>query len=185
MEEAKANGTRTVGVSNSIVYHYLDFDTVMPRSSYQPSNFTDTVLEPPDLLKYQSPFEWPKARKDLIIWLSCAATCLTAYTAGSYASAVDQMVVEWKVSRIAALVGITTFTLGFGIAPMALAPFSEINGRRPVFLVTGILFVVFQMCCAVTPTYAGILVCRFLAGCASSTFSTMVGGVVAGPCLAL
>ncbi len=185
MEEAKANGTRTIELSDSIVYHYLDFDTVTPRSLYQTSKFTNTILEPPNLLKYQSPFEWPKARKDLTIWLSCAATCLTAYTAGSYASAVDQMVIEWHVSQVAALVGITTFTIGFGIAPMALAPFSEINGRRPVFLVTGILFVLFQMCCAVTPTYGGMLVCRLLAGCASSTFSTMVGGVVAGPYLAL
>jgi MFS family permease len=52
-------------------------------------------------------------------------------------------------------------------------------GRRPVFIVAGILFEIFQIICAVTPTFAGMLVARFLAGCASSTFSTMVGGVVA------
>jgi multidrug resistance protein len=85
---------------------------------------------------------------------------------------------EWNVSETAIAVGITTFTCGFGIAPMVLAPFSEINGRRPIFVVTGVLFVIFQLICAVTPTYAGMLVSRFLAGCCSSTFSTMVGGVV-------
>lgn len=61
---------------------------------------------------------------------------------------------------------------------MVLAPFSELAGRRPVFVVTGVLFVLFQIVCGVTPTFAGMLVNRFLAGCASSTFSTMVGGVV-------
>lgn len=84
---------------------------------------------------------------------------------------------EWDISRVVALIGVSLFTVGFGIAPMFLAPFSEINGRRPVFLVTGVLWVVFQIVCAVTPTFAGMLVCRFLTGCMSSTFSTMVGGV--------
>jgi multidrug resistance protein len=51
-------------------------------------------------------------------------------------------------------------------------------GRKPMFLVTGVLFVAFQIACALTPTYAGMLVCRFLVGCMGSTFSTMVGGVV-------
>ena len=61
---------------------------------------------------------------------------------------------------------------------MFLAPFSEIQGRRPVFVITGVLWVIFQLVCAVTPTYAGMIVARFLVGCCSSTFSTMVGGVV-------
>jgi multidrug resistance protein len=113
-----------------------------------------------------------------MIVLSCLVTICAAYNAGAYSPGVEQMSEEWNVSRVATLVGITTFTVGFGIAPMVLAPFSELNGRRPVFVVTGILFVIFQIVCAVTPTYAGMIVARFLTGCMSSTFSTMVGGVV-------
>ncbi|KAI7343007.1 MFS general substrate transporter, partial [Hortaea werneckii] len=102
----------------------------------------------------------------------------TAYTAGSYSAGIDQMTELWGISEVAAETGITIFTCGFAIAPMVLAPFSEIQGRRPMFVVTGILFVVFQVVCAVTPTFAGMLVARFLVGCAGSSFSTMVGGVV-------
>lgn len=68
--------------------------------------------------------------------------------------------------------------LGFAVAPMVLAPFSEINGRRPVFIASGILFVICQLCTGFTQTYAGMLVVRFLVGVGGSTFSTMVGGVV-------
>jgi len=85
---------------------------------------------------------------------------------------------EWHVSNVAILVGICTFTAGFAVAPMVLAPFSEINGRRPVFIVTGLLFVLCQLCCAVTQSYPGMLVARFFVGVGGSTFSTMVGGVV-------
>lgn len=106
------------------------------------------------------------------------------------------MTKEWHVSNVAALVGITTFTagifipfvcyyvhsnrplLGFAIAPMVLAPFSEIQGRRPVFIVSGIVFVICQLCTGLTRSYAGMLVVRFFVGVGGSTFSTMVGGVV-------
>lgn len=47
----------------------------------------------------------------------------------------------WGVSEVTINLGITMFTSGFAIAPMILAPFSEINGRRPVFIATGALFV--------------------------------------------
>lgn len=84
----------------------------------------------------------------------------------------------WNVSHVAILVGITTFTTGFAVAPMVLAPFSELNGRKPVFIGTGVLFVLCQLCCAVTRSYGGMLAARFFAGVGGSTFSTMVGGVI-------
>lgn len=62
---------------------------------------------------------------------------------------------------------------------MILAPFSEINGRRPMFIATGLLFVAMQLACALTPTFGGMLVSRFLLGVGGSTFSTMVGGILA------
>jgi MFS family permease len=85
---------------------------------------------------------------------------------------------EWNVSRVAALVGVATFTAGFAIAPLFLAPFSEINGRRPVVVLSGLFWLVFQIVCGVTPTFAGMLVARLLAGCASSTFSSIIAGIV-------
>lgn len=55
------------------------------------------------------------------------------------------MSIEWGVSRLAVLVGLTTFCIGFAVAPMVLAPFSEINGRYPVFLVSGTLYFICQI----------------------------------------
>ncbi|KAM0713418.1 hypothetical protein Q7P37_010380 [Cladosporium fusiforme] len=171
------------GEKSEITYHYLSFDTELPRPAYlsQPaagSLYSTQPAQCPNLDRFTSPFQWSEKRKSFMTWLSCAATALTAYTAGSYSMGQRQMSSEWGVSEVAAAVGVTTFTCGFGIAPMVLAPVSEISGRRPVFVASGLLFVVFQLLCAVTPTYAGMVICRFLAGCCGSTFSTMVGGVV-------
>ena len=166
--------------SSPVVYHYLNFDTLLPSPSTTSSINQEKPSPPPqpDLKKFMSPFEWSESRKNFMIWLSCIATTITAYTAGSYAPAVGQMAAEWNVSEVAALVGITSFCSGFGIAPMVLAPFSEIQGRYPVFVGAGIVFLICQICCAVTRSYAGMIVARFWAGCGSSVFSTMVGGVV-------
>ncbi|KAL8800764.1 MAG: hypothetical protein Q9182_004928 [Xanthomendoza sp. 2 TL-2023] len=164
-----------------IVYHYLTFDTELPtpsRNHLQKEANVDTEPTPPDLRNYISPFQWPESRKTFTTWLSCAVTIVTAYTAGSYAPAADQMMEAWHVGRTAIYVGITTFTTGFATAPMILAPFSEINGRKPVFIATGALFVICQLCCALTRSYPGMLLARFFAGVGGSTFSTMVGGVV-------
>ncbi|WPG98671.1 Hypothetical protein R9X50_00146400 [Acrodontium crateriforme] len=175
----------STGIQDEINWHYLSFKTDLPSPASlarQPNATSDTRTPPPEcpnLIKYISPFQWSEKRKTFITWVSCAATVIAAYTAGSYPPAMDQFVNEWHVSTVAVSVGITTFTAGFAVAPMFLAPFSEINGRQPVFLVTGSLFVLFQLTCALTPTYSGMLVARFLSGCMSSTFSTMVGGVVA------
>ena len=61
---------------------------------------------------------------------------------------------------------------------MFLAPFSEINGRKPVFLISGLVFLAAQIGCAFTDSYAGMLVARFFVGASASTFSTIIGGVL-------
>lgn len=168
-----------LGQDDEIVYHYLTHETPLPQPRLANKPSTQDVPNCPDLSKWTSPFLWSNKRKSILTWISVGATCTTAYSAGAYTAAIPQMRELWGISEVAALVGVTVFVVGFGIAPMVLAPFSEINGRKPMFTVTGVLFVVFQIICAVTPTFSGMLVARFLVGCTSSTFSTMVGGVVA------
>ena len=162
-----------------ILHLYLTFETDQPSpTSLGPSHDGPPLPQAPDLRSYVSPFTWSESRKNFTTWLSCLVTVVTAYTAGSYSPATSQMTEYWGVSQTAILVGITTFTTGFAIAPMVLAPFSELNGRRPVFIASGILFVICQISCAVTRSFPGMLVARFFAGVGGSTFSTMVGGVV-------
>ena len=162
-----------------IVYHYLTFETELPSpNGIGPCRNTAAAPAPPELRNYVSPFTWSESRKNFMTWLSCTVTVVTAYTAGSYSPASQQLAEYWQISQVATYVGITAFTTGFAVAPMFLAPFSELNGRRPVFIATGILFVICQLCCAVTRSFPGMLLARFFAGVGGSTFSTMVGGVI-------
>jgi hypothetical protein len=119
------------GDEPSIQYRYLTFETELPQPTSITPRSPDAPLPPapPDLKKFMSPFLWSEAQKRMIIWLSVVATAFTAFSAGAYSPGLDQMTNHWGVSNVAVLTGITTFTTGFGLAPMVLAPFSEINGR--------------------------------------------------------
>lgn len=116
-DESARNSTGTV-IESPIQWDYLTFETVLPR----PTQLTTLDInnnhppDAPDLKEYGSPFDWSPGRKSLITWLSCIATAVTAYTAGSYTSAGSQMMDYWNVSHVAITVGVTTFTTGFAIA---------------------------------------------------------------------
>jgi len=164
--------------STEIEYPYMTFDTDLPEQTTLQSH-RDGMPKPPNLKPFRDPLRWSHLRKSSLLIISCLGTMVAAYAAGSYTAGNDQMAAEWGVSDVAISAGLTVFTYGFAVAPMVLAPFSEVNGRRPVFVLTGVLCTLLVLCCGLTKSYAGMIICRFLAGCTSSTFATMVGGVVA------
>ena len=164
---------------DGIEYRYLTFETDVLLKPALPANSKVELPPCPDLKEYDDPFTWSPTRKKLMTYLACTVNITAAYTAGAYASPTFQLTEKWGISAVAYKTGITIFCVGFGTAPMVLAPFSEINGRRPVFLATGLLFVISQIGCAVTDSFAGMLLARFFLGVGGSTFSTMVGGILA------
>lgn len=125
-----------------IEYRYLTFNTPLPSPTDISIEKPDRSPPPeaPDLRQYVSPFQWPKKRKAMVTVLSSFATLLASFSAGAHAPAQSQLVPYFNISPIVFNLGITTYTTGFAIAPMVTAPFSEINGRRPIIVASGLLF---------------------------------------------
>ncbi|KAJ5380464.1 Major facilitator superfamily domain general substrate transporter [Penicillium cataractarum] len=163
-----------------IEYLYLELETPLPTPciTLPPRPGQSAPPEAPSLEKYTSPFLWPKWRKSMMTWISCGVTALAGYSAGEVSPASEELCKEWGISSVVYNLSITVFCFGFALAPMILAPFSEINGRRPIFVASGILFVAMLIACGGTHSFAGLLVARFFQGVGGSTFSTMVGGVI-------
>jgi multidrug resistance protein len=165
---------------SDIRYVYLTFDSAVPAPNLEQSSSSQAPPAAPKLSGYINPTLYPTHRKNIMLALSCVATFLTAYAAGSYSPAVSLLKVGLHAPTNEAVEGgVSTFCLGFGLAPMVLAPFSEINGRYPVFVVSGIIFFIFQAVCGVVTNLVGMLFARFFVGVGGSVFSTMVGGVIA------
>lgn len=157
-------------------YEYLTFETQIPLDESASSEHA--AISPPNLRQFDSPFDWSSSRKNIILVISCWCTFTAAYSAGAYSIASDPQRERWHLSSVAFSVGVTMWALGFACSPMFLAPFSEINGRRPVFIGSAVMFLVGQIGCAATNSFAAMLVFRFIVGAGASTFATMVGGVV-------
>lgn len=81
-----------------------------------------------------------------------------------YTPALADVMRDFDVSRTAALIGITLYTLGLAFGPIVTAPLSERKGRKAVYLVFFPIFMLFTLGAGFSKTYAGLVVCRFFAG---------------------
>ena len=167
-----------------IKHLYLTFNTPVPTANTtNPSSgaatTAPTLPAAPNLSLFTNPTLWSQPRKRLVLVLCLMSSFLTAYTAGSYAPAEGLLLIQLGApNTYSVTAGITMFTGGFGLAPMFLAPFSEINGRFPVFMTAGVMYVAFQAACGLVTNIEGMLFARFFTGVGGSVFSTMVGGVI-------
>lgn len=166
-----------LNANSPISYIYLTFNTRLPKPPQCKEG--QSLSSTPNLKAFTNPKTWSQTRKYFILAMSCVATFLTAYSAGSYSPPSQLMAHDLGTSHLSILIGITTFCLGFGLVPMALAPISEIWGRYPVFAFSGVVLVVSQIACGLVTSLAGMLVARFFVGFGASAFSSVVGGVLA------
>lgn len=73
------------------------------------------------------------------------------------------MMEEFNISsQTTMILGMTTYLCGLAAGPMFLAPLSELYGRRPVYLVSLVLYFIFVIPACVAKNFATILVVRFI-----------------------
>ncbi|KAG5754841.1 hypothetical protein H9Q70_002552 [Fusarium xylarioides] len=106
------------------------------------------------------------------------ASTLAAYAAGAYALASEPLRAKWDISDTLFNIGISLFVVGFAFTPMILAPISETHGRYWTFVGSGVVFFLGTLGCAVTESYAGMMISRLITGNGAAVFATLTGGVV-------
>ena len=74
---------------------------------------------------------------------------------------------------------VTTYLIGYVVAPLAFGPLSEAYGRRPVMVYTFFGYIIWAMACPLSPNYAALNIFRFLAGVCAAAPITVVGGLYA------
>lgn len=114
----------------------------------------------------ENPKNWSKAYK----WwctMTVAITCFAvAFNSAVITADIPGPEKTFGVSEEVSLLLITVFVVGFGVGPMAFAPFSETWGRRPVYASTLLVAVIFVIPCAVAKNIGTLIVCRLIDGIA-------------------
>jgi multidrug resistance protein len=124
------------------------------------------------------PHNFPKWRKwSQVLITSSTSLCVTC-TSSLYTSTYDQIEVEFNSSRIVCTLGLSLFVAGLGLSPMLLGPMSEFYGRKPIYIFSLLLFIIWIIPSAVAHNMATMLVARFIDGFAGSAFLTVAGGTV-------
>lgn len=112
----------------------------------------------------ENPKNWSLRRRAFItfaaVWLVMNATFASSAPSGCFGSLVE----EFQISEVVAGLTITVFLLGYVAGPLLFAPLSEFYGRRLVFYITFLLYLVFNLLCAFAPNFASLLVGRFITG---------------------
>jgi multidrug resistance protein len=109
-----------------------------------------------------------------------AFTCfVVAFNSSVITANLEGVSRSFNVSEEVSLLTITMFVIGFGVGPLAFAPLSELFGRKPVYVVTLAIAVIFIIPCAVAQNIGTLLVCRLIDGIAFSAPMTLVGGTLA------
>ncbi|KAF2759940.1 MFS multidrug transporter [Pseudovirgaria hyperparasitica] len=127
----------------------------------------------------ENPKTWSKARKWYITMVIALTCFVVAFNSAVVTADIAGVSETFTVSEEVALLTITLFVVGFGVGPMVFAPFSEIFGRKPVYVVTLLIAVVFIIPGAVAPNIETLLVARAIDGIAFSAPMTLVGGSLA------
>ena len=88
------------------------------------------------------------------------------------------MNVEFGTTTLISTLGLSTFVMGIALGPLLMSPMSEFFGRRPIYLVSWVMFVIWTIPSAVAKNIETMIVSRFFAGFAGSTFLSVAGGTV-------
>ncbi|OTA99526.1 hypothetical protein M426DRAFT_67665 [Hypoxylon sp. CI-4A] len=118
------------------------------------------------------------ARKWLIVSVVSVSALDVTFTSSVYTSTFDQITQEFGISDLVATVGLSLYLIGLAFGPLFLGPLSEFYGRRPIYLISLTLFLVWLVPEAAAKNVTTMLIGRFLDGLSGSAFMSVVGGTV-------
>ncbi|RDW59523.1 hypothetical protein BP6252_12610 [Coleophoma cylindrospora] len=124
----------------------------------------------------ENPYNWSTGRKMFITALLCMMTLFIGLATTAYSSGIDRMCEDLGVSTELGQLGLFCFNMACALAPLFLAPFCELIGRRVVYVGAYACFVIIFIGLALGKNIATILVMRTLSGLFGCVGTILVGG---------
>ncbi|KAJ7165627.1 MFS general substrate transporter [Mycena crocata] len=126
----------------------------------------------------EDPRNWSTLWRWYITFVVALAVVAVAFGSAVVTGDFADIEKEFGVSEVVTALTVSLMVVGFGIGPLAWSPLSELYGRRPLWIIPSIFYVVFNIPCALAPNIETLLVCRFLSGLFASAPLTLAGGTI-------
>jgi multidrug resistance protein len=154
----------------------LDEKSSSSSQSSQDPNLVD--WDGPDDPK--NPRNWPLSKKAIITGTVSLITLLTPLGSSMFAPGVPEVMEEFQSTNLEmASFVVSVYLLGYTFGPLLIAPMSEMYGRLPIYHTCNVLYIIFNVACALAPSMNSLIVFRFFAGTAGSAPLTIGAGTIA------
>jgi hypothetical protein len=139
----------------------------------------EIILDPQPDDSLNDPLNWPSWRRDMAL-LSLGLYCMlgggmTPVLAAGFTNVAKTYDVD--VPKVALTTGL--YMMGLGIGSVLASPTAILYGKRPVYLVASIFFVLSSVWCALSPTYSSLVIARIVQGLAVSPVECLPSATVA------
>ena len=125
-----------------------------------------------------NPQSFSLGRKWLQVLITSSTSLCVTCTSSMYTTTYQQIEREFRISEEMATAGLSLFVFALGLSPMVFAPLSEFYGRRPIYVLSMGLFVIWLIPCALAQNIQTMLVARTFGGLTGSAFLSVAGGTV-------
>ncbi|EMC98142.1 hypothetical protein BAUCODRAFT_66354 [Baudoinia panamericana UAMH 10762] len=137
------------------------------------------VLEPQPDDSANDPLNWGVWRRDLALFSLGFYCMIGGGITPILAAGFKEVAADYGVSvpRVALTTGL--YMMGLGIGSVLLAPTAILFGKRPVYLVAAICFILTSIWCALSPDFPSLIVARIFQGIAVSSVECLPSATVA------
>ncbi|KAG9522882.1 MFS multidrug transporter-like protein, partial [Aureobasidium melanogenum] len=115
-----------------------------------------------------NPYNWPAWRKWTVTLLTSCGGLVTLMTGTMMAPALGQISRDLHTTESTTQMTLSIYVLSFAFGPMVLAPMTEVFGRKPVWLVSGCFYVLWNTVCGFSHSNGLMIASRFFAGLGAS-----------------
>lgn len=139
-------------------------------SPYQKEVSNESNISEHDLVNFsqptdlENPKDWSVIRKWIITYVLCATGFNRILVSTIMAPALPVIGTELHMETLEALMSMSVYLLATAVAPLVVAPLSEIYGRKPILHITNIWFLAWNLVCGFARNKQLLTAARALAG---------------------
>ncbi|SCU79417.1 LAMI_0A08746g1_1 [Lachancea mirantina] len=129
----------------------------------------------------ENPHNWSNPKKGLVVFQVMLLTCVTYMGSSIYTPGQELIQKDFHVGHVVGTLNLSMYVLGYGLGPMIFSPLSEVAkvGRQQIYMITLLMFMLFQVGAATVKNIGGLIVIRFISGVLCSP-SLATGGATMG-----
>ncbi|KAK3390033.1 major facilitator superfamily transporter [Podospora didyma] len=112
----------------------------------------------------ENPYNWPAGKKAWQIGMAASSAFLASLSISIMTPSVGQLMREFDINSTQAILPLSLYVFALALGPVVGGPLSETIGRYPVFLLATPIGALFVLGSALTHSFVGLCILRFLAG---------------------